>query len=81
MCAPIAGKTLLFLKLWDLDHSIKNSILGQVIIAHTFAPNTQEAEADGYPSSRPAWYTDRVLRQPDYTEKPCLEKSKKYIKN
>ena len=40
-----------------------------VIVAHAFNPNTWEAEAGGFLSSRTAWAI--------YTEKPCLEKTKK----
>ena len=33
-------------------------------MVHTFNPSTQEANAGGYPSSRPAWTTEQVLEQP-----------------
>ena len=34
----------------------KDSELG--VVAHTFNPSTQEAEAGGFLSSRPAWSTE-----------------------
>jgi hypothetical protein len=40
-------------------------------VAHAFNPSTWEAEAGGFPSSRPAWSTEW-----GYTEKPCLETNK-----
>ena len=43
------------------------------MVAHTFNPSTQEAEAGGFLSLRPAWSTKWV---PGYTEKPCLKKPK-----
>jgi hypothetical protein len=46
------------------------------MVAHAFNPNTREAEAGGFLSSRPAWSTERVPGSQDYTEKPCLEKTK-----
>jgi hypothetical protein len=48
------------------------------MVAHAFHPSTQEAEAGGFLSSRPAWSTEWVPGQPGfYTEKPCLEKQNK----
>jgi hypothetical protein len=54
------------------------------VAAHTFNSSTQEAEAGGFLSSRPAWSTNWVLGQSGlqtefqdsqgYTEKPCLKK-------
>jgi hypothetical protein len=35
----------------------KNIIISQAVVVHTFNP-TQEAEAGGFLSSRPAWYTE-----------------------
>jgi hypothetical protein len=37
-----------------------------VVVAHALNPSTQEAEADGSLSSRPAWSTEA-----GYTENPC----------
>jgi hypothetical protein len=45
-------------------------------MAHTFNPNTREAEAGRFLSSRPAWSTKWVPGQPGLTEKPCLKKPK-----
>ena len=38
-------------------------------MAHAFNPSTQEAEAGGAQSSRPAWSTERVPQQPGLQEK------------
>jgi major histocompatibility complex class I len=34
------------------------TILQPGVVAHTFNPSTQEAEAGGFLSSRPAWSTE-----------------------
>jgi hypothetical protein len=34
------------------------------VVAHAFNPNTREAEAGGFLSSRPAWSTELVPGQP-----------------
>jgi hypothetical protein len=48
------------------------------VVAHAFNPSTQDAEAGGFLSSRPAWSTKREFQDSQgYTEKPCLEKPKK----
>jgi hypothetical protein len=47
------------------------------VVAHTFNPSTQEAEAGGFLSSRPAWSTTEFQDSQGYKEKPCLEKPKK----
>ena len=41
-------------------------------MTHTFNPSTQEAEADRFLSSRPAWSIKWVQDNQGYTEKPCL---------
>ena len=48
-------------------------------MAHAFNPSTQEAEAGGFLSSRPAYSTEWVPGQDSegYTEKPWLEKQNK----
>jgi hypothetical protein len=47
------------------------------VVVYTFKPSTtEEAEAGGSLSSRPAWSTDFQGSQ-GYTEKPCLRKKKK----
>jgi hypothetical protein len=45
-------------------------------VAHAFNPSTWEAEAGGFPSSRPAWSTEFQDSQ-GYTEKPCLKNKNK----
>jgi hypothetical protein len=47
------------------------------MVAHTFNPSTQEAEAGRSLSSKPAWSTEWVPEQPKlHTEKPCLKKQR-----
>ena len=54
---------------------IKSNSSEPGVVVHAFNPSTQEAEAGGFLSSRPAWSTEWVPGQPQgYTEKPCLEK-------
>jgi hypothetical protein len=48
--------------------------------ACTFNSSTQEAEAGGSLSSRPAWSTEYHDSQ-SYSEKSCLEKPKKELLN
>jgi hypothetical protein len=63
-------------KIW-IKLYFKNKYLFWVVVLHNFNPSTQEAEAGGFLSSRPAWST-RVKFQDSqgYTEKPCLKKQK-----
>jgi hypothetical protein len=50
-------------------------------VAHTFNPSTQEAEAGGFLSSRPAWSTKLVPGQLGlHREKPCLKNKTKQNK-
>jgi hypothetical protein len=42
---------------------------GQAVVAHAFNPSPQEAEVEGFLSSRPAWSTKR--------ERPCLKNKAK----
>jgi hypothetical protein len=53
----------------------KKDIILPGLVAHAFNPITQEAEAGGFLSSRPAWSTQFQDSQ-GYTEKPCLERQK-----
>jgi hypothetical protein len=54
-------------------------------VVHVFNPSTQEAEAAGSPSSRPAWSTDQVPGQIGLNREtlsqsaliPALQKKKK----
>ena len=47
------------------------------MVAHTFNPSTQKAEAGGFLSSRPALKDNRVTQDSQgYTEKPCLKKKR-----
>jgi hypothetical protein len=49
------------------------------VVAHTFNPSTQEAEAGGFLSLRPGLQSEFQDSQ-GYTEKPCLEKQKQQTK-
>jgi hypothetical protein len=46
------------------------------MVVHAFNPSTQEAEAGRFLSSRPGLQSEFQDSQ-GYTEKPCLEKTKK----
>jgi hypothetical protein len=46
-------------------------------MAHTFSPITWEAEAGGFLSSRPAWSTEWVRRQPGLPRETLSQKNKK----
>jgi hypothetical protein len=45
-------------------------------VAHTFNPNTREAEAGGFLNSRPAWSTKRVPGQPGLYRETLSQKTK-----
>jgi hypothetical protein len=59
--------------------SIKNQ-WGQAVVAHAFNPNTWEAEAGGFLSSRPAWSTEWVPGQPGLHRETLSQKTKKQNK-
>jgi hypothetical protein len=63
-------------KKFKIVNKLKNISISQGMVAHAFNPSTQEAEAGGFLSSRPAWSTEFQDNQ-GYTEKPCLENQKK----
>jgi hypothetical protein len=48
----------------------------QALVAHAFNPSTQEAEAGGFLSSRPAWSTEWVPGQPRATQRNPVSKKK-----
>jgi hypothetical protein len=54
-----------------------NSRLG--VVAHTFSPSTQEAEAGGFLSSSQPGLQSEFQDSQGYTEKPRLEKLKKKV--
>jgi hypothetical protein len=47
------------------------------MVAHTFNPNTREAEAGRFLSSRPAWSTKWVPGQPGLHRETLSQKTKK----
>jgi hypothetical protein len=47
------------------------------VVAHAFNPSTQEAEAGGFLSSRPAWSTELVPGQPGLYRETLSQKIKK----
>jgi hypothetical protein len=49
-----------------------------VVVAHTFDPRT-EAEAGGSLSSRPAWSTEQVSRQPELHRNPVFKNQPKSV--
>ena len=53
------------LKIQIIDSLFKFCRLNQAVMAHTFNPSTWEAKAGISLSSRPAWSTEIVLRQPE----------------
>ena len=52
---------------------LRKALDSLAVVELAFNPNTWEAEAGRFLSSRPAWSTEFQDSQ-DYTEKPCLEK-------
>jgi hypothetical protein len=53
-------------------------MFSQAVMAHAFNPSTWEAEAGGFLSLRPAWFTEFQDSQ-GYTEKPCLGKKRREL--
>jgi hypothetical protein len=47
------------------------------MVVHAFNPSTQEAEAGGFPSSRPAWSTEWVPGKPELHRETLSRKKKK----
>lgn len=58
-------------------HDLKSILMHQVVVVHTCNPSTQEADAGGSLSLRPAWSTQRVPDSQGYIDYPCLEKQNK----
>jgi hypothetical protein len=50
------------------------------VVAHAFNPSTQEAEAGGFLSSKPAWSTKCVPGQPGLHRETLSQKKKKKMK-
>jgi hypothetical protein len=50
------------------------------VVVHTFNPSTREAEAGGFLSSRPAWFTEGVLGQPGLHRETLSRKTKRQTK-
>jgi hypothetical protein len=49
------------------------------VVVHTFNPSTREAEAGGFPSSRPAWSTEWVPGQPGLHRETLSWKNPKWM--
>jgi hypothetical protein len=49
------------------------------VVAHAFNPSTREAEAGGFLSSRPAWFTEWVPGQPELHRETLSQKNQKNI--
>jgi hypothetical protein len=67
-----------------LKNNNKKGITSEVMVAHTFNISTWEAEAEagGFLSSRPAWSTEWVPRQPGLHRETLSRKTKtKQTKN
>jgi hypothetical protein len=68
-------------KLWALvkifplpSIHLKNN-KGGTMVVHAFSPSTWEAEAGGFLSSRPAWFTEWVLGQPGLYRETLVSKN------
>jgi hypothetical protein len=57
MAFQLSGKTY-FLLLLIMIYAKDKGALQPGVVAHAFNPSTQEAEAGGFLSSRPAWSTE-----------------------
>jgi hypothetical protein len=62
--------------MYILNIFVKNHVLEPGVVAHTFNPNTWEAEAGGFLSSRPAWSTEWVPGQPGLYRETLSQKTK-----
>ena len=60
-----------------LSLPIQNTLFRPGLLAHTFNPSTWEAEAGGFPSSKPAWSTEWVPGQPGLHRETLSRKKKK----
>ena len=59
-----------------LSLPIQNTLFRPGLLAHTFNPSTWEAEAGGFPSSKPAWSTEWVPGQPGLHRETLSRKKK-----
>ena len=53
--------------------------LVRLVVVHLFNPSSQEAEAGGALSLRPAWSTELVPGHPELHSEPCLGKTDKQV--
>jgi hypothetical protein len=56
---------------------LRKGVEGQAVVAHAFNPSTQEVEAGGFLSSRPAWSTEWVPGQPRLYKETLSWKTKR----
>lgn len=59
-----------------LKQALRKKYAGHAVVAHAFNRRTQEAEAGGSLSSRSAWSTESVPRQPELHRKILSWKTK-----
>jgi hypothetical protein len=69
--------------LWESQSSqaIEKQASQPGVVAHTFNPSTQEAEAGGFLVRGQPGLQSEFQDSQGYTEKPCLEKKKTKTKN
>jgi hypothetical protein len=51
-------------------------IFHRAVVAHSFNPNTWEAEVGGFLSLRPVWFTEYIPGQPGLYRKTLSQKTK-----
>jgi hypothetical protein len=70
-------------RIYHNHHKVRHKQVSLAVVADTFNPRIWKAEAGGYPSSRPAWSTKWVPRQPGLHREtlfdPSPEKDKKLL--
>ena len=59
------------------EHIVYEEYMKPGVVVHAFNPSTQEAEAGGFLSSRPAWSTKFVPGQPELYRETMSQRKKK----